>query len=130
MNTATDQTFAARVHAALDDLRQPYRGRQIWLLRRLKDEGLVVSQAAVHKWFAGQSVPELNHMSPISKVLGVKVEWLAFGSGPMRTSDQFGTDEIAAVVTMMSGMTPAQQRTLKRIAETAFEQTEPNSRSA
>lgn len=124
------QTFAERLHAVMDALGQPYRGRQTWLMRRLKEDGLVVSQAAVHKWFAGQSTPELHHLPPICKALGAKIEWLAFGSGPMRASDEFGTDEIAAVVGIMAGMTKPQQRQLKRIAETAFDQNDLDSKSA
>lgn len=68
--------FAKRLNAVFDELGWPDRGRNGRLRRALRDP---ISEAAVCKWLAGDSLPELKRVSDISRITGKSVQWLLTG---------------------------------------------------
>jgi hypothetical protein len=96
----------------------------------MRGHGLPISQAAVNKWFLGQTTPGLEHLLFLSKFFRVRLDWLITGRLPMREGDTHTSTEIAQVVDLMHGMSDHQQRQLRRIAETAFDAPADNIKSA
>lgn len=73
-------SFAQRLTQACNDNRdvpEHGRGRQVAIANRLK-----VTQEAVRKWFAGESVPRRAKMTSLAEYLGVEETWLALGVKP------------------------------------------------
>jgi transcriptional regulator with XRE-family HTH domain len=62
--------------AGNDDIPQFGKGQQTYLAEKLN-----ISQEAVRKWFAGDTVPRQRLCKDLAKVLGVKHSWLALGTG-------------------------------------------------
>ncbi|MDH0293379.1 LexA family transcriptional regulator [Pseudomonas sp. GD04087] len=82
--------FAARLNRALDgmpEIRQE-RGRNVDLHGALEKLGARAKKQATHKWLTGASIPERDNMELLARWLGVRVEWLEYGLGEMRESDQ------------------------------------------
>ena len=78
------QRFAARLNQALDSNGYPlkHKGRQA----RLGNDLSVTSKAASY-WLEGKKLPDMKHAVEIAELVGVCVEWLLTGRGPM-TPDQ------------------------------------------
>lgn len=61
--------------AGNDDIPQFGKGQQTYIAQKLN-----ISQEAVRKWFAGDTVPRQSLAIELAKVLGVKHSWLALGT--------------------------------------------------
>jgi len=61
--------------AGNDDIPQFGKGQQTFIAEKLN-----ISQEAVRKWFAGDTVPRQSLAKDLAKVLGVKHSWLALGT--------------------------------------------------
>ncbi len=83
------RAFARRLNLALDEagFLPLHMGRQV-------EAGKLfgVSQAGVRKWLTGEAMPEIDRLPNIlaqlngldKKLQPLRLEWLAFGTGPMR----------------------------------------------
>lgn len=82
--------FAARLNRALDEMPEirRERGRNVDLHGALEKLGARAKKQATHKWLTGASIPERDNMELLARWLGVRVEWLEYGLGEMRESDQ------------------------------------------
>jgi hypothetical protein len=76
----TTDNFATRLHEALHLAHIPERQRAAWITRTCG-----VSRASASKWLGGQAVPDRARWAAMAEALGVRVEWLAFGLGPVRS---------------------------------------------
>lgn len=75
-----DSTFSQRLSQACDDspvIPEYGKGRQVAIAKRLS-----VTQEAVRKWFAGESVPRPDKMRDLAEYLEVDESWLALGLKP------------------------------------------------
>lgn len=72
------QQFAERLGLALDKAGIPRHGRQTWLA-----EILDVAQPSARRWTTGRNFPELNKIVVLADKLGIRLEWLVSGRGPM-----------------------------------------------
>ena len=73
-------TFAQRFTQACDDsvIIPPYgKGRQVAIAKRLN-----VTQEAVRKWFAGESIPRPTTVRALAEYLQVDEPWLVLGIKP------------------------------------------------
>jgi transcriptional regulator with XRE-family HTH domain len=71
---------------------------------------LGLKKAAVNHWFTGHNNLRLEHVEPVSKVLGISPAWLAFGLGPI--------DDAAIPITeCLSALTPSQRAQAIRMLE-------------
>jgi transcriptional regulator with XRE-family HTH domain len=71
-------TFAERLAQACrenEDIPEHGRGQQTYLAKKMR-----VSQEAVRKWFAGESLPKQAAMRKLSDILRVDHVWLALGT--------------------------------------------------
>jgi transcriptional regulator with XRE-family HTH domain len=50
------------------------------------------STGAVSEWESGNRTPDVETMAALAVVLGVRAEWLAFGTGPMEEPPRGGGD--------------------------------------
>lgn len=66
--------FSERLRIALED-------RSAYSLSK----SLNVSTSTAEKWLKGTSEPGLSNLCALAKSLGVSIQWLATGEGPMRT---------------------------------------------
>jgi transcriptional regulator with XRE-family HTH domain len=81
--------FAARLAKACDD--HPdcpplHKGRQIWIQKRLVEDGLSVSVEGIRKWLSGDMRPRQEKAEILAKVLGVDATWLILGKGSSAAS--------------------------------------------
>lgn len=83
------QEFANRLSLACDHARIPplNKGRQEALKKLLR-----VSQEAVRRWLAGESVPRYERVIELAEILGVNANWLLFDSGAMTDQTAVKTD--------------------------------------
>ncbi|MBD8900180.1 transcriptional regulator [Rhodanobacter sp. DHG33] len=73
------EDFAERLRKALDRTGfVPGRGRTSALAYRCG-----VSREAARKWLTGHALPELPRIIELAKDLGINLEWLTTGRGPM-----------------------------------------------
>lgn len=87
--------FALRLNAALDrqgfslpDAGTPLAAKKKWLTSRFK-----VSGEAARKWLSGEGQPEPARWADLAAALGVQVEWLYSGAGPMLAHQGFKVGE-------------------------------------
>lgn len=92
MDTAHAKAFADRLNRALSlvDLPGKFRGRNVMLAKRMG-----VTVRTVSNWLNGEKLPSADRMIQLSEVLGVSVDWLWVGRGPMLLADLPTDDEIA-----------------------------------
>ncbi len=72
--------FARRLGEAADGKGFRNPGRQKKIVDELKNVGVTVSSETVSKWFAGEVTPRSEKLAPLAKLLGVKPEFLIFGT--------------------------------------------------
>lgn len=75
--------FSKRLHQACDMARVRERGRAIDVQQALKRAHLSATTTAIGKWLNADSMPNRQNMLAIAEWLGVRVEWLAYGDGPI-----------------------------------------------
>ncbi|MBE5251135.1 S24 family peptidase [Mixta mediterraneensis] len=76
---STRQAFTARLIAACESAGIIGHGRNKQVARALQQQGCKISTPGVWKWFNAQSVPDNGNLLALSRLLGVRVEWLQFG---------------------------------------------------
>lgn len=76
---STRQAFTARLIAACESAGIVGHGRNKQVAKALKEQGCQISTPGVWKWFNAQSVPDNGNLLALSRLLGVRVEWLQFG---------------------------------------------------
>lgn len=74
-------SFTARLLRACQLAGLSGHGRNKKLTDLLKRVGVEVSTPGVWKWFNAQSIPDTENIVALSKVLGVRAEWLEYGVG-------------------------------------------------
>lgn len=74
-------SFTARLLQASQLAGLSGHGRNKKLADLLKRVGVDVSTPGVWKWFNAQSIPDTENIVALSKVLGVRAEWLEYGVG-------------------------------------------------
>lgn len=74
------QAFSNRLNHALDMYGVPPKGkgRQVTVGKMFG-----VSQKAANKWLEASSLPDTMRIATIAETLGVNVEWLTYGAGPI-----------------------------------------------
>lgn len=80
MASSTAKDFSKRLNQACDNLDtvpEHGQGRQVYIARRMN-----LTQEAVRKWFAGESVPRTAKMRKLASILDVDEAWLALGITP------------------------------------------------
>ncbi|HEN3481231.1 TPA: helix-turn-helix transcriptional regulator [Yersinia enterocolitica] len=65
-------------------------GKNKQLADALKKIGVRVSTPGVWKWFNAQAIPDTANILALSKVLGVRAEWLEYGVGKPTESESIG----------------------------------------
>ena len=78
--------FAARLVRACDahpECPRLHQGRQVWLKKRLSEEGFPVSTEAIRKWLSGEGRPKHEKVIPLAKVLNVSASWLSLGAAKL-----------------------------------------------
>ncbi|WP_371824345.1 S24 family peptidase [Pantoea sp. Z09] len=76
---STRQAFTARLIAACESAGIVGHGRNKQVARALQQLGCKISTPGVWKWFNAQSIPDDNNLLALSRLLGVRVEWLQYG---------------------------------------------------
>ena len=76
---STRQAFTARLIAACESAGIVGHGRNKQVAKALQQLGCKISTPGVWKWFNAQSVPDDNNLLALSRLLGVRVEWLQYG---------------------------------------------------
>lgn len=71
--------FVSRLNKAMDVLGVDDRGRPAWLAKKL---GITVQGA--QKYLYGHTYPKESRWEPLSKILGVNIQWIRDGTGPMK----------------------------------------------
>lgn len=74
-------SFTARLLQACQLAGLSGHGKNKQLADLLKKVGVKVSTPGVWKWFNAQSVPDTSNIVALSRVLGVRAEWLEYGVG-------------------------------------------------
>ncbi len=77
---ANAKAFSKRLNQACDDcdnIPEYGKGRQVVVANRMG-----VSQEAVRKWFAGESMPKAPKVKKLASILEVDVSWLVLGEKP------------------------------------------------
>lgn len=74
-------SFTARLLQACQLAGLSGHGKNKQLVDLLKRQGVKVSTPGVWKWFNAQSIPDTENIVALSKVLGVRTEWLEYGVG-------------------------------------------------
>ncbi len=64
------------------------RGRNKNLADLLNKAGVEITTPGVWKWFNGQAIPDSQKIVALSKVLGVRAEWLEYGVGDAADSGE------------------------------------------
>ncbi|MCZ4059176.1 chromophore lyase [Pantoea sp. LMR881] len=82
---STKEAFTARLIAACESAGIVGHGRNKQVAKALQQQGCKISTPGVWKWFNAQSVPDNGNLLALSRLLGVRVEWLQFG---METSPE------------------------------------------
>lgn len=74
--------FARRLNMALDEAGVPpkHQGRQTETAKLFG-----VTQGSSRKWLVGDAYPDVEKVRDIARKLKVRVEWLLYGDGPMRS---------------------------------------------
>lgn len=75
------ESFTARLLQACQLAGLSGHGKNKQLADLLKKVGVKVSTPGVWKWFNAQSVPDTSNIVALSRVLGVRAEWLEYGVG-------------------------------------------------
>ncbi|MBX9753761.1 MAG: hypothetical protein K2X80_03330, partial [Pseudomonadaceae bacterium] len=79
--------FSRRLNQALDGKEgvRDGRGRNVDFYAGIKSHpSAKASKQATHKWLHAESMPSRGNMIAIAEWLGVRLEWLAHGEGPMQ----------------------------------------------
>ena len=76
---STRQAFTVRLIAACESAGIVGHGRNKQVARALQQLGCKISTPGVWKWFNAQSIPDDNNLLALSRLLGVRVEWLQYG---------------------------------------------------
>ncbi|NLD14488.1 MAG: helix-turn-helix transcriptional regulator [Gammaproteobacteria bacterium] len=111
----------------IDDLRAEFSAR---LKRALSHSGVSewgagvrlaeiagVTPKASSKWLTKESIPSRANMVKIADALGVQVQWLEYGEGPMQSSgsEACGAGAAADIATLFGQVTPKTRSVLERI---------------
>lgn len=81
-------SFTARLLEACQLAGLSERGKNKKLVDSMKKIGVDVSTPGVWKWFNAQAIPDAENIVALSKVLGVRAEWLEYGVGqPTETGE-------------------------------------------
>ncbi|MEZ3499639.1 S24 family peptidase [Pantoea sp. KPR_PJ] len=76
---STRQAFTARLIAACESAGIVGHGRNKQVAKALQQQGCKISTPGVWKWFNAQSIPDDHNLLALSRLLGVRVEWLQYG---------------------------------------------------
>ncbi|WP_338506991.1 S24 family peptidase [Erwinia aphidicola] len=74
-------TFTARLIEACQLAGISGHGRNKLVADTMKKNGCNVSTPGVWKWFNSQAIPDSGNIVTLSKILGVRAEWLEYGVG-------------------------------------------------
>lgn len=77
----TKESFTTRLMHACQHAGFTGHGKNTQLAEALKKVGVEVSMPGVWKWFNSQAIPDSDKILALSKVLGVRAEWLEYGAG-------------------------------------------------
>ena len=77
-----NKAFAERLNEACVDKKIPERGRAASLARMVC--GNTDNPMTARNWLKGATMPRREHTATLAKKLGVRLEWLLFGSLPKR----------------------------------------------
>lgn len=89
---STYHQFAARLHAACDDVGLPRpRGRATELGKLVG-----VGYKGASKWLDGHGMPDMGHAAALAATLGVCFEWLMTGRGPKTVGQYHAAEPRAA----------------------------------
>lgn len=106
--------FSKRLDFLCKEKKLPNHGRQM-ILKALFD----VSQEAVRKWLAGESIPKHERRVQMCEYFHVNYEWLATGKGEIRSSvvkfKSLKERDIQEIVEILNGMTEEKRREAKSI---------------
>ena len=97
--------FADRLVIACNDANLPEKGRQTVLAKKLQ-----ISQPAVAKWFSGKSLPTIDKVIDLSKLLNVEIEWLITGKGVKHFDPNKNSDLIKEATSAMSELDATEQQ--------------------
>lgn len=81
----TKQAFTARLIEACHRAGISGHGRNKLVADTMKKHGSKVSTPGVWKWFNSQAIPDSGNIVTLSKILGVRAEWLEYGVGAPAT---------------------------------------------
>lgn len=75
------EAFSDRLNSALDRIDAPEKGkgRQVWLAKQVG-----VSQKGARKWLESESIPGMENLIKIAKIVNQPAEWLLTGRGDLR----------------------------------------------
>lgn len=84
------ESFTSRLLKACQLAGLTGHGKNKQLADALKKIGVRVSTPGVWKWFNAQAIPDTANILALSKVLGVRAEWLEYGVGKPTESESIG----------------------------------------
>lgn len=103
-------SFSARLKKALSDSGIPDWGAGVRLA-----EIAGITPKATSKWLCAESMPSRGNMAKIADALGVRVEWLEYGEGPMRPGDPAESKAPADIAALFDQVTPKTRSVLEQI---------------
>ncbi|MDW3095406.1 MAG: helix-turn-helix transcriptional regulator [Gammaproteobacteria bacterium] len=68
------------------------------LSQELLAERLKISRGACGHWERGKALPSTEHLTELSKILNVRLEWLINGEGEMQTNHQISEASVPAYI--------------------------------
>lgn len=83
-NEVRRQEFSARLHKALDDAGVRVHGRATDVAREITARVDRITPNATGSWLKGGSIPNVLHLRALAEWLNVRLEWLQYGTKPMR----------------------------------------------
>ncbi len=90
--------FTSRLHQALDQSGVRQRGRGVDVHKALQKRGVHKTTQAISKWLNAESIAEPDSMVALSDWLGVRREWLEYGTGEKdKANDVFQPGNITPV---------------------------------
>lgn len=79
--------FSKRLNHACTQAGIRSRGRAVDIQSELKKFGIEASTTGIGKWLNGDSIPELDKLQVLAKLLNVRPAWLGHNELPMRPGD-------------------------------------------
>lgn len=77
----TKETFTSRLMEVCQAAGLTGRGRNKKIADLLNKAGVEITTPGVWKWFNAQAIPDNQKIVALSKILGVRAEWLEYGVG-------------------------------------------------